>query len=84
MIHRKKNRPALQRHDIVTVSLGFSFFQGICLGLLPPSSYWFCSFEQSLELYSAQTIFLIYFFRAFFVVFLYPVIRLSGFALFSN
>ena len=29
MIHRKKNRPALQRHDILTVSLvDFFFFLG--------------------------------------------------------
>ena len=28
VIHRKKNRPALQRHDILTVSLVFFFFIG--------------------------------------------------------
>ena len=45
MIHRKKNRPALQRRDILTVSsfflvvvfFFFFFGYGICLTLLPPS-----------------------------------------------
>ena len=36
MIHRKKNRPALQRRDILTVSLVsfFSFFSFLCLFLI--------------------------------------------------
>ena len=36
MIHRKKNRPALQRRDILTVSLVSFFGWGICLTLLHP------------------------------------------------
>ena len=39
MIHRKKNRPALQRRDISTVSLvSFFFFFFLIGNLLKPSS----------------------------------------------
>ena len=34
MIHRKKNRPALQRRDILTVSLLSFFFSFLCLFLI--------------------------------------------------
>ena len=37
VIHRKKNRTALQRDDTLTVFLGSSFGSEICLGLLLPS-----------------------------------------------
>ena len=61
MNHRKKNRPALQRRDILTVSLvsflllllfSFCLLIGICLSLLLPSSqyfFFFLSFFRSLS-----------------------------------
>ena len=70
MIHRKKNRPALQRRDILTVFFIDIFFWwggggggggrggggggGICLALLSPISLWFCSLWHSIQLSSLQ------------------------------
>ena len=39
MIHRKKNRPSLQRRDILTVFLIFYFFIYFFIGNLPSSSF---------------------------------------------
>ena len=52
MIHRKKNRPALQRRDVLTVSLVFlvSFFIG---NLVNSSSTQFLVFLLFLAFYTA-------------------------------
>ena len=82
VIHHKKHRPALQRRDILTVSLVIVIF--VIGNLLNPSSteflvvLFFIAF-CTVPFFSKKLLF-----RAFSSVFVYPAILLSGFAPFTT
>ena len=87
MIHRKKNRPALQRRDILTVFLVcFHFFSFFSIGnLLSSSSTQFLVVLFFIVFYTApfsSNHFLLGLFVGF--IFVYPAILLSGFAPFTT
>ena len=82
MIHRKKNRPALQRRDILTVSLvSFPFFIG---NLLNSSSTQFLVGLLFLAFCTAPFSSKHFFSGLFSYVFVYPAILLSGSAPFTT
>ena len=77
MIHRKKNRPALQRHDILTVSLGSSFFREFVQVFFHPVLSGSVLLSSPCNCVLLKSIL----FRAFAQVFVYPAILLSIVAL---
>ena len=78
MIHRKKNRPALQRRDILTVSLvSFPFFIG---NLLNSSSTQFLVGLLFLAFCTAPVPTKHFFLGLFSYDIVYPAILLGGFA----
>ena len=80
MIHCKKNRPALQRCDILTVSLVTSCFREFASVFFYPGLSGSVLFSIPLSSVLFKTLL----FRAFSSVFVCPAILLSGFALFSS